>query len=102
MRDACCQEPTANIKDGLSEPSKENEIAYSEMEKMSSVLPTMWLGSHPAIAADVESQHFALGRKLKGLAIPHAREASALDDQLESPGRCEPSAGSETGEPRGS
>ena len=39
------QEPTANIKDGLSEPSKENEIAYSEMEKMSSVLPTMWLGS---------------------------------------------------------
>merc|ERR1719370_1564187 len=39
------KEPTANIKDGLSEPSKENEIAYSEMEKMSSVLPTMWLGS---------------------------------------------------------
>ena len=45
MSDACWQEPTANIKDGLSEPSKENEIAYSEMEKMSSVLPTMWLGS---------------------------------------------------------
>jgi len=39
------KEPSANIKDGLSEPSKENEIAYSEMEKMSSVLPTMWLGS---------------------------------------------------------
>jgi len=39
------KEPTANIKDGLSEPSKDNEIAYSEMEKMSSVLPTMWLGS---------------------------------------------------------
>merc|ERR1719500_2136749 len=39
------KEPAANIKDGLTEPSKENEIAYSEMEKMSSVLPTMWLGS---------------------------------------------------------
>ena len=39
------QEPPANIKDGLSEPSKDNEIAYSEMAKMSSVLPTMWLGS---------------------------------------------------------
>eukprot|EP00092_Neocalanus_flemingeri_P028350 GFUD01030787.1.p1 GENE.GFUD01030787.1~~GFUD01030787.1.p1 ORF type:complete len:1108 (+),score=232.96 GFUD01030787.1:653-3976(+) len=39
------KEPSANIKDGLSEPSKDNEIAYSEMEKMSSVLPTMWLGS---------------------------------------------------------
>ena len=39
------QEPSANIKDGVSEPSRENEIAYSEMEKMSSVLPTMWLGS---------------------------------------------------------
>ena len=39
------KEPSANIKDGLSEPSRENEIAYSEMEKMSSVLPTMWLGS---------------------------------------------------------
>jgi len=39
------KEPTANIKDGLSEPSRDNEIAYSEMEKMSSVLPTMWLGS---------------------------------------------------------
>ena len=39
------KEPSANIKDGVSEPSRENEIAYSEMEKMSSVLPTMWLGS---------------------------------------------------------
>merc|ERR1711892_496913 len=39
------KEPSANIKDGLSEPSKDNKIAYSEMEKMSSVLPTMWLGS---------------------------------------------------------
>ena len=39
------KEPSANIKDGVSEPSRENEIAYSEMEKMSSVMATMWLGS---------------------------------------------------------
>jgi len=39
------KEPTANIKDGVNEPSRENEIAYSEMKKMSSVMPTMWLGS---------------------------------------------------------
>ena len=39
------KEPTANIKDGVTELSKDNEIAYSEMEKMSSVMATMWLGS---------------------------------------------------------
>ncbi|XP_071446939.1 JNK-interacting protein 3 isoform X3 [Hetaerina americana] len=33
------------IKDGLSEVSRGNELAYAEVEKMSSVLPTMWLGS---------------------------------------------------------
>jgi len=41
------KEPSAKVKDGLSKPSIESigEIQYNEMEKMSSVLPTMWLGS---------------------------------------------------------
>ena len=39
------KEPSAKVKDGVSEVSKQNEIAFSEIEKMSSVLPTMWLGS---------------------------------------------------------
>jgi len=33
------------VKDGVSEVSRQNEIAFAEVEKMSSVLPTMWLGS---------------------------------------------------------
>jgi hypothetical protein len=33
------------VKDGVREVSRSNEIAFSEVEKMSSVLPTMWLGS---------------------------------------------------------
>lgn len=33
------------IKDGVGEVSKDNDIALDEVEKMSSVLPTMWLGS---------------------------------------------------------
>ena len=39
------KEPSDKVKDGVSEVSKANEIAFSEIEKMSSVLPTMWLGS---------------------------------------------------------
>ncbi|XP_059491169.1 JNK-interacting protein 3 isoform X4 [Neocloeon triangulifer] len=39
------KEASGIVKDGLSEVSKANEHAYNEMEKMSSVLPTMWLGS---------------------------------------------------------
>ena len=36
---------SAKVVDGVSEVSRQNEIAFSEVEKMSSVLPTMWLGS---------------------------------------------------------
>nr|CAD7398716.1 unnamed protein product [Timema cristinae] len=36
---------TGVVKDGLSQVPKENDVAYEEMEKMSSVLATMWLGS---------------------------------------------------------
>ncbi|XP_049784106.1 C-Jun-amino-terminal kinase-interacting protein 4 isoform X5 [Schistocerca cancellata] len=39
------KEVTGVVKDGVSEIPKENEHAYEELEKMSSVLPTMWLGS---------------------------------------------------------
>ncbi|XP_046390896.1 JNK-interacting protein 3 isoform X4 [Ischnura elegans] len=39
------QDLSGLIKDGLSEVSRGNELAYAEVEKMSSVLPTMWLGS---------------------------------------------------------
>lgn len=39
------KEPTDLIKDGVSELPKDNALAYDEVEKMSSVLPTMWLGS---------------------------------------------------------
>ncbi|XP_076319410.1 C-Jun-amino-terminal kinase-interacting protein 4-like isoform X30 [Tachypleus tridentatus] len=33
------------VKDGLSEVSRDNQLAYDQIERMSSVLPTMWLGS---------------------------------------------------------
>jgi len=36
---------STQVKDGLSEVSKDNEYAYSEVDRLSSVLPTMWLGS---------------------------------------------------------
>ena len=39
------KDPSAKVKDGVQEVSRQNEIAFSEVEKMSSVLPTMWLGS---------------------------------------------------------
>ncbi|GAB6019442.1 hypothetical protein CHUAL_001023 [Chamberlinius hualienensis] len=39
------KEPTDVVKDGLAEVSKDNELAFEEVEKMSSVLPTMWMGS---------------------------------------------------------
>ncbi|RZF40125.1 hypothetical protein LSTR_LSTR011253 [Laodelphax striatellus] len=33
------------LKDGVTPAPTENELAYEELEKMSSVLPTVWLGS---------------------------------------------------------
>ncbi len=37
---------SAKVRDGVREVDREvNEIAFSEVEKMSSLLPTMWLGS---------------------------------------------------------
>ncbi|XP_039287674.1 C-Jun-amino-terminal kinase-interacting protein 4 isoform X5 [Nilaparvata lugens] len=33
------------LKDGVSTAPTDNELAYEELEKMSSVLPTVWLGS---------------------------------------------------------
>nr|CAD7572232.1 unnamed protein product [Timema californicum] len=39
------KEVSGVVKDGLSQVPKENDVAYEEMEKMSSVLATMWLGS---------------------------------------------------------
>ncbi|XP_064482319.1 C-Jun-amino-terminal kinase-interacting protein 4-like isoform X2 [Ornithodoros turicata] len=37
--------PPDIIKDGISELPTANHVAYDQLEKMSSVLPTMWLGS---------------------------------------------------------
>ncbi|KAG1670596.1 C-Jun-amino-terminal kinase-interacting protein 4 [Nymphon striatum] len=39
------KDPTDQILDGVTAPATTNEVAYEEMEKMSSVLPTMWLGA---------------------------------------------------------
>ncbi|XP_069688441.1 JNK-interacting protein 3 isoform X4 [Periplaneta americana] len=39
------KEVTGVVRDGIAELPKENEVLYEEVEKMSSVLPTMWLGS---------------------------------------------------------
>ncbi|GLH16726.1 C-Jun-amino-terminal kinase-interacting protein 3 [Gryllus bimaculatus] len=39
------KEVSGVVKDGVSELPKENEHAFEELEKMSSVLPTMWLGA---------------------------------------------------------
>lgn len=39
------KEVTGVVKDGMSELPTENELALEELEKMSSVLPTMWLGA---------------------------------------------------------
>ncbi|CAI9734624.1 C-Jun-amino-terminal kinase-interacting protein 4-like isoform X8 [Octopus vulgaris] len=39
------QEPTELVKDGISTLPTDNDLQYEEVEKMSSVLPTMWLGS---------------------------------------------------------
>lgn len=39
------KDPPEIIKDGISELSKDNPLAYEHMEKMSSVLPTMWMGA---------------------------------------------------------
>ena len=32
------------VRDGVSSLPTDNELQYEEMEKMSSVLPTMWMG----------------------------------------------------------
>ncbi|KAM7291585.1 C-Jun-amino-terminal kinase-interacting protein 4 isoform X11, partial [Ixodes scapularis] len=37
--------PPDIVKDGISELPTDNHLAYDQLEKMSSVLPTMWLGS---------------------------------------------------------
>ncbi|CAG0885825.1 unnamed protein product, partial [Darwinula stevensoni] len=39
------KEPQGLVKDGLSELPKDNLAAYERMEKMTSVLPTMWMGA---------------------------------------------------------
>ncbi|KAG8200411.1 hypothetical protein JTE90_000497 [Oedothorax gibbosus] len=39
------KDPPEIIKDGISELSKDNPLAYDQIEKMSSVLPTMWMGA---------------------------------------------------------
>lgn len=39
------RDPTDQIKDGVTDLPMTNEVAYEEMEKMSSVLPTIWLGA---------------------------------------------------------
>lgn len=39
------QEPTELVKDGISTLPTDNDLQYEEVEKMSSILPTMWLGS---------------------------------------------------------
>lgn len=37
-------EPSELVLDGVSPLPTDNELQYEEVEKMSSVLPTMWLG----------------------------------------------------------
>lgn len=39
------KDPTDQILDGVNALPTTNEVAFEEMEKMSSVLPTMWLGA---------------------------------------------------------
>ncbi|XP_067142763.1 C-Jun-amino-terminal kinase-interacting protein 4-like isoform X4 [Centruroides vittatus] len=39
------KEPPELVKDGVSEVSRENQLAYNQVEKMSSILPTMWMSS---------------------------------------------------------
>lgn len=39
------KQPTDLMKDGMSDLNSSNEAAHEEIEKMSSVMPTMWLGS---------------------------------------------------------
>lgn len=41
--------PPDIVKDGISELPTDNHLAYDQLEKMSSVLPTMWLGSQNGI-----------------------------------------------------
>ncbi|XP_065348363.1 JNK-interacting protein 3 isoform X5 [Cloeon dipterum] len=80
------KEASGIIKDGLSEVSKANEHAYQQVEKMSSVLPTMWLGSqngglyvHSAVAQWKHCIHYI---KLKDPVLSiihiHGRVLAAL------------------------
>ena len=39
------KEPTSLVKDGLSSITTDSEMISGEVEKASSILPTMWLGS---------------------------------------------------------
>ncbi|XP_077558736.1 JNK-interacting protein syd isoform X8 [Haemaphysalis longicornis] len=41
--------PPDIVKDGISELPTDNHLAYDQLEKMSSVLPTMWLGCQNGI-----------------------------------------------------
>uniref|UniRef100_A0A646QFG0 C-jun-amino-terminal kinase-interacting protein 3 n=1 Tax=Hemiscolopendra marginata TaxID=943146 RepID=A0A646QFG0_9MYRI len=80
--------PSDMIKDGVSEINKCNEIAYEEMEKMSSVLPTMWLGSqsgnlyvHSAVAQWKRCLHsIKLGDSVLSIVHVKGRVLVALAD----------------------
>ena len=39
------REPNEMVKDGLNALPMDSDLVYDEADKMSSVLPTMWLGS---------------------------------------------------------
>ena len=66
------KEPSANIKDGVGEPSRDNEIAYEEMEKMSSVLPTMWLGSQSGYFLNLSLRMLSLSFLISGSIYVHS------------------------------
>ena len=66
------KEPSANIKDGVGEPSRDNEIAYEEMEKMSSVLPTMWLGSQSGYFLNLSLHMLSVSFLISGSIYVHS------------------------------
>lgn len=51
------KDPPEIIKDGISELSKDNPLAYEHIEKMSSVLPTMWMGAQNGRLVDKYFQY---------------------------------------------
>lgn len=81
-------EPSDVVKDGLSEVTQCNELVYEEMEKMSSVLPTMWLGSqsgslyvHSAVAQWRRCLHsIKLGDSILSIVHVKGRVLVALAD----------------------